>query len=295
MDFSDLCSYPLVTSMDSSPTIDAIPYPDPLDSSYLVNTYTTLPDYNFPSVLDHGSLFDCSVPTTETYFAPTTMSYPVFNKGLQSSSTRATHSNLIASSTVEHTPFGHIRDVTEGFGATGLSNNAFSVGSASRDTLQPETSAATRLSSRSPKRELSSDVEEHNVEEPTAKRHQRKRGRPRLNRSSTASSDGSYQSTPAGKEPQPHRVPHNQVERRYREGLNMELERLRRAVPALPQSDDSNSSTAMKPSKAMVLAAAIEYIKKTEWERDAAIEEIERLGGRIRFDRMSLNGATREG
>lgn len=34
-----------------------------------------------------------------------------------------------------------------------------------------------------------------------------------------------------------------------------------------------------KPSKAMVLAGAIEYIRKIERERDALLEENERLGG----------------
>lgn len=82
-------------------------------------------------------------------------------------------------------------------------------------------------------------------------------------------------------------VPHKQVERKYREGLNMEFERLRRAVPTLPQSVEANVMGTSKPSKGMVLAAAIEYIKRVERERDAAVREIERLGGKGsgRFDR----------
>ncbi|KAF2675958.1 hypothetical protein K458DRAFT_253115, partial [Lentithecium fluviatile CBS 122367] len=67
-----------------------------------------------------------------------------------------------------------------------------------------------------------------------------------------------------------HRLPHNQVERKYRENLNAELERLRRAIPTLPQNAavDGGAMGQPKPSKAMVLAGAIEYIKAIERERD---------------------------
>jgi hypothetical protein len=104
----------------------------------------------------------------------------------------------------------------------------------------------------------------------------RKRGRPRLNRRSTT--DGSSSSISA--------VPHKQVERKYREGLNMEFERLRRAVPTLPQSIEANIMGAAKPSKGMVLAAAIDYIGRLERERDAAMDEVERLGGNVRMGRF---------
>jgi hypothetical protein len=73
-------------------------------------------------------------------------------------------------------------------------------------------------------------------------------------------------------------MPHNQVERKYREGLNSELERLRRAVPTLLQSVEGEVMGQPKPSKAIVLASAIDYIKKTEKERDMYREE----GGRLR-------------
>jgi hypothetical protein len=73
-------------------------------------------------------------------------------------------------------------------------------------------------------------------------------------------------------------MPHNQVERKYREGLNSELESLRRAVPTLLQSVEGEVMGQPKPSKAIVLASAIDYIKKTEKERDMYREE----GGRLR-------------
>jgi hypothetical protein len=81
-------------------------------------------------------------------------------------------------------------------------------------------------------------------------------------------------------------MPHTEVERKYREKLNMELERLRRAVPILPQSDAADVTGAAKPSKGMVLAVAIDYIKELERERDAAVEEVERLGGKVRFGKV---------
>lgn len=108
-------------------------------------------------------------------------------------------------------------------------------------------------------------------EQSTPPRPQRKRGRPRLDRNETISST----SSPKG--PKTGRLPHNQVERKYREGLNAELERLRRAVPTLTQSDEAGAMGQPKPSKAMVLASAIEYIQKLEAERDALKLDNERL------------------
>tara|TARA_R110002003_G_scaffold117_13_gene10401 strand:+ start:2695 stop:2895 length:201 start_codon:yes stop_codon:yes gene_type:complete len=66
----------------------------------------------------------------------------------------------------------------------------------------------------------------------------------------------------------------------------MEFERLRRAVPTLPQSIEANVMGAAKPSKGMVLAAAIDYIGRLERERDAAMDEVERLGGNVRMGRF---------
>lgn len=87
------------------------------------------------------------------------------------------------------------------------------------------------------------------------------------------------------------RQPHNQVEKKYREGLNNELERLRRAVRTLPQprnrscstseeDDDSYggySAAVPKPSKAAVLAGAVEYIKYLESEHERLANENEQL------------------
>lgn len=77
-------------------------------------------------------------------------------------------------------------------------------------------------------------------------------------------------------------VPHHQVERKYRDGLNSVLEKLRRVVPSLSQGDESIAIGRPKPTKAMVLSCAIEYIKKIELEKDELREGNERLSGQIR-------------
>jgi hypothetical protein len=64
------------------------------------------------------------------------------------------------------------------------------------------------------------------------------------------------------------------------------MERLRKAVPTLSQSADLCAMGVAKPSKGMVLAAAINYILKIEHERDLAINEIERLGGHFRVKKL---------
>jgi hypothetical protein len=67
------------------------------------------------------------------------------------------------------------------------------------------------------------------------------------------------------------RIPHNQVERKYREGLNTQLEKLRRVVPTLCPAEDGEKP---KPSKATILANAIAYIKKLEQERDILAKQV---------------------
>ena len=93
----------------------------------------------------------------------------------------------------------------------------------------------------------------------------RKRGRPCLNRSDSGSA-----------KPRRLRVckrqPHNEVERKYREGINAELERLRMAVPTLPRYD-SEVNDSPRPSKGVILASAIDYIHKMEVERDRLLGE----------------------
>lgn len=68
---------------------------------------------------------------------------------------------------------------------------------------------------------------------------------------------------------------HCQVERRYREGLKAELDRLRRAIPTL--SCASRHGSVARLSKVMVLASAIDYIRSIEDERAHLQKEIEGL------------------
>jgi hypothetical protein len=116
------------------------------------------------------------------------------------------------------------------------------------------------------------------LERSTTKPLPRKRGRPHLDRASTDSSNSSYGSC---KSPRISRVPHNQVERKYREGLNLELERLRRTVPTLPQCTGGRAVGQPQLSKAMMLVGPIEHIKTIEGQRDALIVENERLRGKL--------------
>jgi hypothetical protein len=107
----------------------------------------------------------------------------------------------------------------------------------------------------------------------------RERGRPRNMRHQT---DPTNNSSSSHQTRRSNCLPHKQVERKYREGLNIEFERLRRAIPTLPQNVDSNIIGVAKPSKGMVLGAAIEYISRIEKERDDALDEVQRLGGNVR-------------
>lgn len=92
----------------------------------------------------------------------------------------------------------------------------------------------------------------------------RRRGRPKLKRGSSDESSKKVVSQ---------RIPHNQVERKYREMLNAEMERLRLNVPTLSQYDSTFLSGPSKPSKATILAAAVDYIKTLEAEAERLTDE----------------------
>lgn len=92
------------------------------------------------------------------------------------------------------------------------------------------------------------------------------------------------------------RMPHNQVERKYRESLNTQLEALRRVVPALQQNsstdpcgtgdradiEDLPNPALNKPSKAIILSSATSYIKSLEREQARQRKESERLAERVK-------------
>ncbi len=116
----------------------------------------------------------------------------------------------------------------------------------------------------------------------------RKRGRPRL---TSHDSESSYGESPTRRKSGiSKRQPHHQVERKYREGLNAGLERLRTAIPTLPRLDSQDMATVPKQSKATVLASAIDYIHQIEMECDRLQRENEILktGNRMAALRFSL-------
>jgi hypothetical protein len=106
---------------------------------------------------------------------------------------------------------------------------------------------------------------------------------------STASSKKSIQPLPTPPAPYSSskpkaRVPHNQVEKKYRENVNAQLEALRRVVPSQNQSsfdgadiEDIGGSSARQPSKAAVLASATSYIRQLEKDNARMIEEMAAL------------------
>lgn len=85
------------------------------------------------------------------------------------------------------------------------------------------------------------------------------------------------------------RIPHTAVERRYRENLNMHLDRLRQTVPSLaarrPAGNVKSSGDAVgegaKPSKCEILNGAIEHIGALGKENSALKTEVEALRSRL--------------
>jgi len=88
-----------------------------------------------------------------------------------------------------------------------------------------------------------------------------KRASTRFSRRRSSASAGKPQS--AGR-----RVPHNIVEQKYRNTLNAEMERLRGAIPHMARLGDEPSGGNTKPSKANILAGAVDYIRSLEVECD---------------------------
>lgn len=68
------------------------------------------------------------------------------------------------------------------------------------------------------------------------------------------------------------RVPHNLVERRYRDNLNNQIEALRMTLPSLREAqpgsaDFEDTASPRMPSKAIIISTAATYIKDMETER----------------------------
>jgi len=85
------------------------------------------------------------------------------------------------------------------------------------------------------------------------------------------------------------RQPHNQVERKYRESINTQLESLRRVIPSLqtPQAcaddgDIEDLAVPSKPSKAIILASATAYIKQQEKDKRQLAEDVTLLQQQVK-------------
>jgi hypothetical protein len=262
-----------------------LPYPNNFKEAYyadgyLADAYNTSPDCSMSTFFETDLLFD--EPMRSRELAPEFLSeaQSCFNTTLSAISISSSNTTATASSLLQQhhnpAPFGLLNETPSGF----IDNPSLESGGIFPDS---DCSCTTSLCSNSTGATVSPHILKHQPlplsiecdEEPMPKRPLRKRGRPRLDRSdeaelSSASLGRQYKQCRG-------RVPHNQVERKYREGLDLELERLRRAVPTLPQSGEDGVMGQPKPSKAIVLTAAIDYIKRIEKERDALWGEIERI------------------
>jgi hypothetical protein len=123
----------------------------------------------------------------------------------------------------------------------------------------------------------------------------RRRGRPRILRSPSDPMDGSgYQGRSSMGARQSRRQPHNMVERKYREGLNKEMERLRCTLPQLAgnkrvrrtrddgeeyseDEEDDDDKSIQKASKAVVLQSAVEEIEALRCHKKRLEDRVMRL------------------
>ncbi|KAF1944209.1 hypothetical protein EJ02DRAFT_452581 [Clathrospora elynae] len=285
---------PNVAKADRSPSQYPMAYVNQFESPYLDELYITTPDYSLNNFFDSDSFFDRALTSIE--MASDTSSKPeaMFNPTLPATGISATNSNTDSRQVFNVASFGHLEQYP-----SGLSSNLPQAQAYKPNCFSPETNTTSQfpppsLCEDAPLQTMSPSLSPHNLKRessssPTSgsssssmpKRPLRKRGRPRLDRSSTETQPNTSPSS-FTKCQRSSRLPHNQVERKYREGLNSELERLRRAVPTLVQTDERGVMGQPRPSKAMVLCSAIEYIRSVEKERDALKVENETLRGNQR-------------
>ncbi|KAH9875356.1 hypothetical protein J1614_004848 [Plenodomus biglobosus] len=285
----EISGFPKIASLDYYSPSDSeamLSYTDGIDITYPMEAYNRTPNDTMDSYFNSDNRFDRPLTSADMSSDYQTKQQDTFNPTLPATGISATNDNnnnadqqqMFNSST-----FGQFHQYPFGF-----AYDPSSMESNDSTYFSPQTHATSRTPSLcgdapqeaysptfSPQitKEESPGSPASLSEDNTPKRPLRKRGRPRLEHSSAESKS----TTPSSKSQRSVRLPHNQVERKYREGLNSELERLRKAVPTLPQSDEGAVMGQPKPSKAMVLSSAIEYIKKIEIERDALREENEKL------------------
>ncbi|CAG5169083.1 uncharacterized protein ALTATR162_LOCUS6996 [Alternaria atra] len=259
----------------------------PNDSKEAYRTYTHLldasnapPDHSLSDFFDTDSFFGKTTASLEVASDLLPKTQSCFDSTLPATSITAPNTTATAKSALQQapnlTPFGLLDQISCGRSTDPLGelacilpdNDCLCTPSLCSDAT--EATVSPRILKHQP---LPPSIE--HKEEPTSKRPRRKRGRPRLD----CSDEAEPLSTSSGRscKQRRSRIPHNQVERKYREGLNLELERLRQAVSTLPQSGEGDAIGQPKPSKAVVITAAVNYIKRIKKERHALQEENERI------------------
>lgn len=285
-----------------APPPDNMPYTNYFDNPYLSDVYNAGPDYSLNAFFDSDTFFEQPVTSVEGSSKsqgglpprlPSTGMPPTMNP------------QQSFAPNFEHPAFNQFEQYQGNFSMhptppQGGDPDCFSP--ATTTMTMPEASHSSSHSGGTPQQAVSPSMSPHMLkrespsspasasESSTPKRPTRKRGRPKLDRRNTDDSQAAAAiSSPTLKSQQrSRRQPHNQVERKYREGLNSELERLRRAVPSLRQSDEVGAIGQPRPSKAMILASAIEYIQTVEQERDALKQEVEAL----RRNQVTMRGGS---
>ncbi|KAF2848762.1 hypothetical protein T440DRAFT_400544 [Plenodomus tracheiphilus IPT5] len=293
----EISGFPKIASLDYSPSEAMLSYSDDVDITYAMEAYNRTSDSTMNSYFNTDNMFDRPLTSAEMSSDYQTKQQDTFNPTLPATGISATNNDADQQQMFNSPTFGQFNQYPFGF-----AYDPSSLESNDSTYFSPQTHATSRtpsLCGDAPQEAYSPTLSPHKTkeespgspaslsEDATPKRPLRKRGRPRLEHSSTDSKS----TTPSSKSQRSGRLPHNQVERKYREGLNSELERLRKAVPSLPQSDEGGVMGQPKPSKAMVLSSAIEYIRKIKNERDTLKEENERL----RQGQGSGSGPSRQG
>ncbi|KAF1916704.1 hypothetical protein BDU57DRAFT_241388 [Ampelomyces quisqualis] len=280
-------NYPKVFDADYSPPQDVFTYREPFEKTYITDVYDISSVDALSSFFDTKSFFQQSPPSADmkpsnNLYKASTLDPSTLNPTLPPTGISAASDQPGYRESYFEAPFGQL-DYSLGFSLDPAYINPAqpvpfspltqSSRASSRCGDAPEQVHSSLPSPRLIKRESSFCVASPE-EQTTCKRPPRKRGRPRLDRLDT---DGQATGSSSSKSQRRRRLPHNQVERKYREGLNSELERLRKAVPTLPHCDGEAAIAQPRPSKAMILSGAIQYIRSIERERNALREEVERL------------------
>ncbi|KAH4174352.1 hypothetical protein HBI70_154520 [Parastagonospora nodorum] len=266
-----------------SPTQDLFGYQEPFERTYLTDAYTMSPNDSLSTFFDTESFFDQAATTSEKKASNSASHHPSFDPILPLTSSSGV-SNQYDGTLFPETASAQMELYAPWSSFDPAAVNLASINPAGSASFSPTVRSSSRtpslcedgqqpgspsMSPRLIKRESPfSPVSQE--EQTTPKRPLRKRGRPRLDQLDTESQSAGPSSAKCQRSS---RLPHNQVERKYREGLNSELERLRKAVPTLSKSEEA----LVKPSKGMILSSAIDYIKSIERERDALREEVEQL------------------